>query len=73
MKVVDTDKAAVATRVLIAVSKHQEPDECDVGLLHACYPDYPKMDPDEIACIVIQEQMHKMRDAYKIRASASGL
>jgi hypothetical protein len=60
-----TEKTAVALRVLTAINQDDVPAERDVVLLRAYCPDYRDMEPDEIACVVIQEAMKgKMDERY---------
>ena len=53
------DKTALALRVLTAINNKQEPEERDVFLLRAYYPAPRDHDPDELACIVIQEALDR--------------
>jgi hypothetical protein len=71
---VEPDKTTVATRVLMAVCNRLEPEENDVALLLAYYPDSVNMDLHEIACIVIEKQLQKRREARqnKVLAASGG-
>jgi len=52
-----TDKTAVALRVLTAINERKEPEDRDVALLRAYCPDHRDLDPDEMACMVIQQAL----------------
>jgi len=55
-----TDKTKIALRVLDAVINRRQPNESDLTVLHADAPDLRHLDPDEIACIVIQRAVGKI-------------
>jgi hypothetical protein len=57
-----TDKMAVALRVLHAISLKGKPDPADVVLLRAYCPDGRDLDPDELACMAIQEALKAQRE-----------
>jgi hypothetical protein len=58
---VTTEKTAVAIRVLTAINNRQTPTDGDVLLLRAYCPDHRDLDPDELACLVIQEAMERRK------------
>jgi hypothetical protein len=49
----------VAIRVLTAINNRANPDLKDVELLRSYFPDHPDCDPDELACVVIQEAIQR--------------
>jgi len=65
-----TERTAVAIRVLKAFSIREDPDEKDVDLLRSYCPDYPALDPDELARIVIRESIQSRRNVRTMRASS---
>jgi hypothetical protein len=58
---VTTDKTAVALRVLTAINHKQEPDPKDVVLLRAYCPEGRDLEPDEMACMVIQDVLKLLK------------
>lgn len=64
-----TDKMTVALRVLAAINNHMNPDSEDVAFLRDNCSDRRDYDPDELACVVIQELIERRlvaRNALKI-------
>jgi hypothetical protein len=58
-----TEKIAVALRVLTAINNRRHPDPNDVVLLRAYCPEGRDLDPDELACMAIQqEREHRERE-----------
>ena len=66
-----TEKTAVALRVLAAINDKHKPNESDVALLHTYYPDHQELDPDEMACIVIQEVLERKKRIREVRKLGS--
>ena len=64
-----TDLTAIARRVLAAINDRKPPEDGDVALLRAYYPDHSDCDPDELACIVIQEGLKARMDARQARSA----
>src|SRR4051812_45825561 len=58
-----TEKTAVAIRVLTAINNRKMPADRDVALLRAYCPDDRDMEPDEMACIVIQRTHQAKKEA----------
>ena len=64
-----TDKTKIALRVLDAVINRRQPNESDLTFLHEDAPDLHDLDPDEIACIVIQRAVGQKGKARESRVS----
>jgi len=67
-----TEKTRVALRVLTAINDKRDADPKDVVLLRAYCPDGRadgpdgrELDPDEMACIVIQDALKAKREKRK--------
>lgn len=67
---VTTDRISVAVRVLKAFSVREYPHERDIDLLRAYCPNHPKLDPDQLAQLVIRESVQNRRTARAMGASA---
>ena len=55
------EKSALAHRVLSAIGTHEKPPAADVLLLHFFYPEYPELDADELACLLILDLAKQRR------------
>ena len=54
------EAVVVAARILDAINSQTNPDDADVLLLHLYCPGNEKLDPDELACIAIQERIQEI-------------
>jgi hypothetical protein len=52
-----SDKTRVALRVLTAINNGTNPDHRDLLLLFLYHPDQSYLEPDELACMVIQRAL----------------
>ena len=52
-----SEQTAVAVRVLTAINNRENPDERDLLLLCLYCPDHANLEPDELACTVIQQAL----------------
>ena len=66
---IPTDKFSVAIRVVRAFSRLDWPEERDIELLRAYYPDQAHLHPDQLALIVINESIEKRKS---LRSMALG-
>jgi hypothetical protein len=64
-----TDTTKIALRVLTAINKRERPKEDDLVALRAHAPDHGGLDPDELACVVIQQAMEQRRTARETRVN----
>lgn len=59
-----SDKMTIAIRVLTAISNHEQPGVGDVNQLRVWVdPQDSGLDPDELACIVIQSETRIMKQS----------
>ena len=52
-----------ALRVLKAVSMRDEPDQSDIAILRAVNQNERNLPPDELACMVVQASLLRMKQA----------
>jgi len=52
-----SDETGVALRILTAINNRNDPDARDVLLLCLYFPDESYLEPDELACLVIQRAL----------------
>jgi len=64
-----TDTTAVALRVLTAIHDGDKPNYSDVVLLRAYLPERRHCDPDEPACVAIQEALNRRKETRDGRRS----
>jgi len=54
-----TERTTIALRVLTAINNREKPTDADVFLLHLYCPGNDGLDPDELACLVIQDAIKR--------------
>ena len=62
------DRMVVALRVLTNTQRHETPSQADLAALQSWVDQkYRYAYPDELACIVINAELHRMRTANGIQ------